>query len=530
LSAAPEVSGAFWEGKVDSSDNSSATRRLEMKRNLLVSAWLVVEFALLAGHAWAQCPEDPNDNGMCDTLYIEIWPGDEMPCVFPHHARFPIRVTSDIPDPGLDSLSGIVIPLSFTSTNPLANAQIEPARNTTDLYPMPDLDNSIFRHLPSMSDAQERNFMMDYAEQMIDLEWDTRILDLGTGDHFWLSIVPTGTADQRFPGGSRVLTATMTLTIEDTTSICIDSSFWPPTGRLAFSRMDAVTYFPRHFLPVYHAFAFYGLPPFLNCPSDQQHHTEGRYTILGFLAQDLDGTINGVSSNFVGEGVENVRLVNVSGLPWPDVTGDVEYDVTDHCQSGGTITITAWDDQGQAGQCWFEVSLLNDLPRLTLPDAWRALTGHTMLLEVNGVDPDGGIVGDIELEAVWYEPDSLQAPTNPPSYEPGNPGHLTWAFAQADTGVWMCAFSLTDSCGAEEMDYLAIEAGMLYCGDCTDDGTIDLADVVYLRSYLYKQGAPPEPPCKGDANCDGVADIGDLVALINYLYKHGTAPCFGCCP
>jgi hypothetical protein len=70
---------------------------------------------------------------------------------------------------------------------------------------------------------------------------------------------------------------------------------------------------------------------------------------------------------------------------------------------------------------------------------------------------------------------------------------------------------------------------MLYCGDCTGGGAIDLADAVYLVSYLYKQGLPPDPSCKGDANCDGVADIGDLVVLINYLFKYGTAPCFECC-
>ena len=91
--------------------------------------------------------------------------------------------------------------------------------------------------------------MLDLWENSFVQEWDTRILDLGGGTHFWLSLVPTGTQDQRFSGGSRVLVATMTFTVDDTMTICLDSCFWPPTGRLWFSRSDAVTYTPRHNLP-----------------------------------------------------------------------------------------------------------------------------------------------------------------------------------------------------------------------------------------------------------------------------------------
>jgi hypothetical protein len=216
---------------------------------------------------------------VCDTLYIEIWPEDDWVEGFPHIVRFPIRVTSDIPDPDIDSIAGMVIPLSFTSTNPLANVQIEAAKNTTDLYPFPNLDNSIFRHLPSMADPQERNFMMDYSEQGTGADWDTRILDLTAGhpptrdDIYWLSMIPSGTPDRKFPGGSGVLTATMTFTILDTTTICIDTCFWPPTARLAFSRSDAVTYFPRHFLPFCQEILILcNMPPYCYGPGDQWHN------------------------------------------------------------------------------------------------------------------------------------------------------------------------------------------------------------------------------------------------------------------
>jgi hypothetical protein len=500
-----------------------------MKRNPLVLAWLVLGVVCLWSQSWAQCPEDPNDNGLCDTLYIEIWPGDDWVDGFPRNVRFPIRVTNDIPDPEVDSIAGIVVPLSFTSTNPVANVQIEAARNTTDLYPFPDLDNSIFRHLPSMSNPQERNFMMDHAEQMIGLEWDTRILDIGGGTHFWLSIVPTGTADQRFPGGSRVLTATMTFTIWDSTKICIDSCFWPPMGRLAFSRSDAITYIPRHFLPLCQdILVLCNMPPqFYHGPWDRWHNSVGHYSTENFLVGHECGIMTAVSADFVGEGVENVAVILWGSLPAYSVEGHVEYDVIDTCQSGGILTIIGQSNNGTAYH-QFTIHLPNDPPYLTLPDSWRALAGHTMGLQVSASDPDDHQAA-IELAGFWYEPDSLQPPVNPPSFNGENPGLLSWAPAETETGIWVASFSATDPCGAVDVHQLSINVGVLNCGDCTNDGAIDLADAVYLVSYLYKQGLPPDPSCKGDANCDGVADIGDLVVLINYLFKYGTAPCFECC-
>ncbi len=63
-------------------------------------------------------------------------------------------------------------------------------------------------------------------------------------------------------------------------------------------------------------------------------------------------------------------------------------------------------------------------------------------------------------------------------------------------------------------------------GDANGDGIIDLEDVLYLISYLYKNGPAPDLFEAGDADCDGVLDIGDVLYLISYLYKGGPAP--GC--
>jgi hypothetical protein len=66
------------------------------------------------------------------------------------------------------------------------------------------------------------------------------------------------------------------------------------------------------------------------------------------------------------------------------------------------------------------------------------------------------------------------------------------------------------------------------CGDVNGDSQLNLGDVVYLISYLYKLG--PLPQCVpvtacGDANMDGRVEVGDVVYLVNYLYRGGSLPC-----
>jgi len=61
-------------------------------------------------------------------------------------------------------------------------------------------------------------------------------------------------------------------------------------------------------------------------------------------------------------------------------------------------------------------------------------------------------------------------------------------------------------------------------GDANGDGVIDPADVVYLISYLFRDGPAPDPYEAGDCNCDGVVDPGDIVYLLNYLFRGWPPP------
>ncbi|UCB51543.1 MAG: dockerin type I repeat-containing protein [Candidatus Zixiibacteriota bacterium] len=217
-----------------------------MRTNLLFVV-LAGLFLAWAASAQAQCPEDTLDSGICDTLDIEVYECDWLFSGGPKQVRVPMRVTHDVPDPQIDSLVGFQIPLCFTSSNPSAQCVLDPYYNSSSLTPSP-VDRSIFRHLPDMETATEHNWMMDLAAQGTALEWDFTVLNL-EDQHFWWVVLAQGREDQNFWEGSRVLLATMTFTVDDTTTICLDSCFWPPANRLVFARDDAAIYFPRTNLP-----------------------------------------------------------------------------------------------------------------------------------------------------------------------------------------------------------------------------------------------------------------------------------------
>jgi outer membrane protein assembly factor BamB len=73
---------------------------------------------------------------------------------------------------------------------------------------------------------------------------------------------------------------------------------------------------------------------------------------------------------------------------------------------------------------------------------------------------------------------------------------------------------------------ISVEQGSFVRGDANGDGQINLADAVYVATYLFIGGPVPNPLEAGDANCDGAVDVADDVYIINYLFIGGPPP--GC--
>lgn len=63
-------------------------------------------------------------------------------------------------------------------------------------------------------------------------------------------------------------------------------------------------------------------------------------------------------------------------------------------------------------------------------------------------------------------------------------------------------------------------------GDANSDGSVNVADAVFIINYVFKGGPAPDPLENGDANCDGDVNVADGVYIINYVFKGGPEP--GC--
>lgn len=210
---------------------------------LLVIASLSV--LRLTTFSFGICPEQPWDNGLCDTMYVEAYPPDTAFLNPGQLVRVPVYVTHDVPDPNIDSIAAFIIPLCYTHSNPAKYCSLTAYRNQI-LWSSDRLPRSIFRHLPSNDNPQIHNWMMDLYEKGNQEEWNGIILDLDGISHFMIDLIPSGSEDQLFGPEIHRLLFTMTYKVRDTMTVCIDSCFWAPSDRLAFSRSDAVTYIPRH--------------------------------------------------------------------------------------------------------------------------------------------------------------------------------------------------------------------------------------------------------------------------------------------
>jgi len=269
-------------------------------------------------------------------------------------------------------------------------------------------------------------------------------------------------------------------------------------------------------------------PHFVDGVENQTHDFNGYYVTDYFIVVDPYNTITSLWAEFSGEGVENIWTYTYKSSPKDVVTGYVAYEVTDHCQAGGRVTIIAFNQYGASDSARFDIALTNASPFMSLPETVLVHAGNSVSLEVFATDANADPV-EIALDGLWYEPDSLQPPTNEPFYDGENPGLFSWLTAEADSGAWTCLISATDVCGAADVERIIIRVGVPFCGEANGDGILDLGDLVFLIGFLYKGGQPPDPLCKGDANCDGITQISDVVALINYLFRSGPVPCLDCC-
>jgi hypothetical protein len=73
--------------------------------------------------------------------------------------------------------------------------------------------------------------------------------------------------------------------------------------------------------------------------------------------------------------------------------------------------------------------------------------------------------------------------------------------------------------------FLLLDPEKLIPGDSNGDSLLNMSDLVYMVTYLFKSGPPPTPLQAGDLNCDTKSSLSDLFYLINFFFKSGPLPC-----
>ncbi|MGB2990262.1 MAG: FlgD immunoglobulin-like domain containing protein, partial [Candidatus Zixiibacteriota bacterium] len=166
-------------------------------------------------------------------------------------------------------------------------------------------------------------------------DWATLIVDVSTDDAYArLSFIATGTDDQKWWEGDRVLLATLTYVIEDTMTMCMDTTFWPPTNTFMFSRSDAKTYVPRTNLP---GCFTVGPPP---APDFTIEATPDTQTVEPGQVADYTVTLTSVA------GFDSPCTLTVTGLPAAASADFVPNPVTPTNTSTMTISTTGATPEG----------------------------------------------------------------------------------------------------------------------------------------------------------------------------------------
>jgi hypothetical protein len=94
-----------------------------------------------------------------------------------------------------------------------------------------------------------------------------------------------------------------------------------------------------------------------------------------------------------------------------------------------------------------------------------------------------------------------------------------WVFSNAQGTQIIPSFAGPFCWSVEELPYV--------CGDASGNGEVNIADAVYLVSWIFKGGPAPPNLEAADENCDGTNSVADVAYLVAWIVRGGPAPC---CP
>jgi len=63
-------------------------------------------------------------------------------------------------------------------------------------------------------------------------------------------------------------------------------------------------------------------------------------------------------------------------------------------------------------------------------------------------------------------------------------------------------------------------------GDVTEDGIVDISDIIFLINRFFYSGSAPRLTRLGDVDCTESITLEDVIYIIDYVFHSGPAPCY----
>ncbi len=231
-------------------------------------------------------------------------------------------------------------------------------------------------------------------------------------------------------------------------------------------------------------------------------------------------------------GCETLKYSITSGpdsLTIDSVTGEMVWMTTGEDICDHQIVVGVSDGCDGTASTSFAVCVFNEPPVMTVAiDTVVTMWGGVAsgVGAVSAIDPDYGPGQLVFLQVGFNGPE-------PPIVNPEN-GDWEWTTTQHPwyVGIHNICISSSDAagtchpCSSHNSDSAEIAIVVYICGDInfSYSVTIDVADLVYLVTYMFSGG--PAPIALSAADFDGTPGItiSDLVYLVDYMFNDGPEP------
>ncbi|UCD17391.1 MAG: hypothetical protein JSV44_00325, partial [Candidatus Zixiibacteriota bacterium] len=242
---------------------------------------------------------------------------------------------------------------------------------------------------------------------------------------------------------------------------------------------------------------------------------EGETLIIAFLVDDIDPEPVTITSSPLPEGASLTDNGNNFGLfTWvPSYLQagiyPIEFYATDGADPGLIDTEAVVITVTEAG---------NQPPTLltSVADTIPVIVGQTSVTLMTWEDPEG--------EAVTITANPV--PANAVFVDSGN-GSATFSYSPnfSDLGlIFPVEFIASDLSGIEDTLTVYYRVIEFLRGDANSDNELDIADIMYIYNFLYRDGQPPAIEQAADVNVDEKVNLIDGLYLLQYFFRQGPPP------